>query len=655
MIVERPSAPASMGPDLVPLPSPAAAVAGRGRPSAATITAAVACLLVLLGALVLAGGRPAPSAPGLPDAGPVTGWALPLVRLVFDLAAVATVGTLLLAVVLLPPLAPRLSDVATSAVRSAAWTSGLWSTSAVLLLVLTASESAGLPLGLLTAQDLGDHAAGGRGRALVLVAVLAGAAALGCARAGTVTGARRLLTAAGLGLLPTTLTGHAASTTDHELAVSSLVVHVVAATVWVGGLLAVLLLVRRPLDLARAVSRFSIVALACFVLVALSGLLSAWERLGLTATAWTSGYGALLLAKTVALVVLGAMGWQHRRRLVPALAQGRPGAFLSFAGAEVAVMAGAFALAVALSRTPTPAPTSPAPAAAVPTHGGGHETLPTVLDPVSLSGLLLEWRVNAVVLAVIGLLAAAYAGGVRRVRAEGTSWPRHRSWAFAGGLGAAVLVLSSGVATYAAAVLSVQVAQFLVLLVVVPGLLVAGAPLSLLAHARARQGPADGEDAVPSSSGRAASGALTDPLVSMVLLAGLLFAVYRTGLLDRALGSSALFLLLNTAALAVGWLLLWPALDPEPGVRRRGAGDRVAPLLAAALGLLLLAAELRFSDQLLAGRWFAELGWSWIDPAADRRLAASFAAGAAALLLVLASTAWRADAPVATGREQASR
>ena len=616
----------------------AAAVATREARASRSVVAAV--LLggsVLVLALVLAGGRPVPSVAGLPDAGPVTGWALPGVRLLSDLAALTTVGALLLASVLLPSGPAGLPAVAVVAVRSAAWSAALWSVAAVLLWVLTTAETVGVRLSSLPLRDLADQAALGPGRALLAVAVLAGVVAGGCGRVHAASGSRRLLLLAGLGLLPTTLTGHAAGAADHELAVSALVVHVVAATVWAGGLLAIVLFLRRPADLAPAVRRFSAVALACFVLVALSGLLSTYGRLGLSVAAWTSGYGALVLAKTAALVVLGAMGWQHRRRLVPALAAGRPRAFLSFAGAELSVMSGAFALAVALSRTPTPALAGPVEPVA--THGAGHETLPATVDPVSLTALLLEWRVNAVVLALAGLLAVTYAAGVRRLRAEGLAWPGGRTRAMAGALAVAVLALSSGIATYAAAMLSVQVAQFLLLLVVVPVLLVLGAPLELSRLVRAADGEAAPGGDRPSS--RPLPRLLTDPLVGMLVVAGLVFAVYRTELLGRALGDAGLSLLVSTAALAVGCLLVWPALSSDPRVRLRSAADRVAPLAAASASLLLLAVELYSNEQLLARRWFVELGWSWVDPVADQRVAALFATSGAVLLLALALAARR--------------
>ena len=54
------------------------------------------------GSLVLAGGGPVAAAPGLPDAGAVTGWTLRLVGVLAQLAGVSTVGCLLVRSVLVP-------------------------------------------------------------------------------------------------------------------------------------------------------------------------------------------------------------------------------------------------------------------------------------------------------------------------------------------------------------------------------------------------------------------------------------------------------------------------------------------------------------------------------------------------------------------------
>jgi len=126
---------------------------------------------------------------------------------------------------------------------------------------------------------------------------------------------------------------------------------VLAAVLWVGGL-AALALLRRSSGLASAAMRFSPMALGCAIVVGGSGAVSAYLRLEDLEQLWTTGYGALLVGKALALALLVAAGAAHRRRNLAALASGSPQAFRSLAVGEVAVMAAALGLAVALSRTP---------------------------------------------------------------------------------------------------------------------------------------------------------------------------------------------------------------------------------------------------------------------------------------------------------------
>ncbi|MEU8615682.1 CopD family protein, partial [Actinoplanes sp. NPDC048791] len=93
-------------------------------------------------------------------------------------------------------------------------------------------------------------------------------------------------------LLPPAFTGHSAGAGDHQLAVTSLALHILAASLWVGGL-AGLLLVRRHRRFAETASRYSRLALACFVATAVSGTANAAVRLGSWPALGTSRYGLL--------------------------------------------------------------------------------------------------------------------------------------------------------------------------------------------------------------------------------------------------------------------------------------------------------------------------------------------------------------------------
>ena len=150
-----------------------------------------------------------------------------------------------------------------------------------------------------------------------------------------------------LGMLTPGVTGHASSSASHEVAVTTVALHVAAASLWVGGLGALLVLLGRRRELlARALPRFSLLAGFCLVTVTVSGLLTAQVRLGSWAALFLTGYGALVIAKTGALALLGLLGLLTRRRM----AAGRV-PVLRWAGIEVVLMAVTLGLAAALSQT----------------------------------------------------------------------------------------------------------------------------------------------------------------------------------------------------------------------------------------------------------------------------------------------------------------
>jgi cytochrome c oxidase assembly factor CtaG/putative copper export protein len=605
-------------PDEAPAPLPARPPVRRARPgpvvgvvAAATTLAAVAWLA----ALVLGGGSPEPAPAGLPDPGALTSWGVRLVRLAVDAAAVLAVGSLVTAWLLLPD-RPSCAGASRHAVAGARTAAAVWAGAGALLALLTAAELVGGPVWTLTGDDVRQVLGTGTVAPRLLAAALAAGVAVAASRTAT---RRRLpwLTLAALAaLVAPAVTGHAASGPDHEVATAGLVVHVLAAAVWVGGLAGLLLHVRRsPEALAIAVPRFSALALGAFAATAGSGVLAATARLGLSVAAWTSAYGGLVLVKAGVLVVLGGLGHLHRRRTLTRVAAGEPAPFRRLAAVELVLMAGAAGLAAALARTPTPA------VAGVTEHGPEHPSLPSYVAPLSSSELLTAWRPNAVVLLVVAVAAAAYLTGARRLAEQGHPWDRRRTAAFLTGLALLVVLVCSGVATYAPALVSVHLVQFLAVLLVVPALLALGSPLTLW---RALHG-----GAVP----RLVE-AVTDPLAGAALVCALVLATFRTPLVELSLSRPWVHLLLLGLAVLAGTAFLTPLLGGHPsrGSRPTDAGLAVIGVAAC---LALLAYQLRYGDLLLAGWWFLDLNWQWADPVADQRLGGLVAAGAALFTLLL--------------------
>lgn len=267
-----------------------------------------------------------------------------------DVAGIACVGLALVGV-LLPVGVPEANRVRRRADRALVAVGSAWLVLALLGIAFRAADGYGRPVTSLTGPDLlvwTTNLAAGRG-ALLTVACAAGV--LGCAiarlRDPDLVAGRIVLVIALLGMLTPGVTGHASSSASHEVAVTTVALHVAAASLWVGGLGALLVLLgnRREL-LARALPRFSTLAGACLAVVAVSGVLTAQVRLGSWAALFFTGYGALVIAKTGALVLLGGLGLLTRRRM----AAGRV-PVLRWAGIEVALMAVTLGLAAALSQT----------------------------------------------------------------------------------------------------------------------------------------------------------------------------------------------------------------------------------------------------------------------------------------------------------------
>lgn len=321
------------------------------------VVAASALAVGVLGLVLHAtGAAPVPRLPGIPGAGPITDWGLPIVRVFLYFTSVATLGPLLVAV-LLPdePWAAvprrRLRCLAESWALS-------WVGVSAISVPLAASDFLGESVAALMNRRIpfSELLAVRPVLALVLMAAAAGllVAFLGLARR---RGQLVVLLLLGMaGLLPIALVGHSAAGEYPVLGVASLAAHIIAAVLWVGGLMAITVYVRRDTtQLAVVVTRYSTVALACFVITAVSGSVNAVLKVGLSLELWSSPYGLVLIGKIAAMAMLGVFGWWHRTKTLPMITErGDSQAYLLFAGAELMIMAATIALGVALARSPLP-------------------------------------------------------------------------------------------------------------------------------------------------------------------------------------------------------------------------------------------------------------------------------------------------------------
>ncbi len=607
---------------------------------------AVAVLVVVLAA---GGGAPQPVPAGLPDSGPVTGWGLPVARVVADLAGIATVGLLLAAAVLVPSPAARLVIAAGRGTQVAVRCAAVWAAAVVVELVLTLSDILGVPPAqALDASALRSFVAQvPQGRALVaqlvLVLVVAGLArvtlTIGNALAGTVL--------ALLAMTPPALTGHSASTGSHDLAVASLLVHVVAVSAWVGGLAGLAWVgfhtgsgrpARRTDVLCHAVPRFSVLAGWCYVAVAVSGVVNAGVRLGGWAPLVTSSYGVLVLAKAAALGVLGGFGWWHRRRTVTGLrdaSTGAAGLFVRVAAVELVVMSATVALAVGLSRTPTPVPETLDVSPATDLLGFPMPPAPSLLR------LLAGWVPDGFALTFLALAALLYGVGLRSLRRRRERWPTGRVVAWYAGVVVVAWATVGGLGVYSHVLFSAHLAAHLVLGAVAPVGLVLGAPVALAA--RTLPGPRVPDepglrDLLRETRGSRWGRLARQPVVVLLLVATSLFGVYLTALFPALMRNHLGHVAMEAVFLGVGCLLLRLLLEPSAprSSRRSPAALVVVPVAAAAL-LLVFCLTVAGRDGVLARGYFEALHRPYArDLVADQHLGALLAGvvGAVAGVLV---------------------
>ncbi|MEU8266127.1 cytochrome c oxidase assembly protein [Sphaerisporangium sp. NPDC049002] len=584
--------------------------------SAVFVLVGVAALAVLVLAMWFGGGWPREEIPGLPSPGVLTTLGLPVVRVVHDVCAVATVGTLLSAVALAGDAASRREIT-----RVAGHWALAWAASAAATQILTLSDLLGLPVGeaLQSGFLLTFSMEVPQGQAFLLVTLLA----LVIAGASTLPlglwGRGLLLAVAIFAVLPPAYVGHSASAADHNIAVSSLMLHIAGVAVWVGGLFGVVAYLRRSDTLAPAVRRFSALALCCFVAVGVSGLVNAWIRLGSPAQLWESRYGLLVLGKLIALVVLGWFGLRHRRTTIAAMETPGPSGsrpFLRLAAGEVGVMACTIALAVGLSRTPPP-------------RGSGahdqHELLGYSLPPFSPWRLVTETRPDPLlILAVVGL-AVAYLVGVRRLARRGESWPAGRTVAAMAGLLVLLYAAAGGVSAYGPAMFSMHAFQYALLGTVGPALLALGAPLTPSREALPLLGQAGGD---------ATALRLTQPLAAMAAYAVPYLLLYVTGLFEPAQSSLAVRLVAEVVVVVTGTWFFCVALGLDPLPRAISSAVRTRMLMGA------LAVQAWMALVFLAGPtqgqgWYDILAIPWAPGrAADQRSGAALGIGLSALTIV---------------------
>jgi putative copper resistance protein D len=248
-------------------------------------------------------------------------------------------------------------------------------------------------------------------------------------------------------------------------------------------------------------------------------------------------------------------------------------------------------------------------------HAGGDE--PTA----PLTGLrwLTAWSPEPVPLALALLVGGLYVAGVRRLTATGTPWPVSRTVLFLGpGLGSFLIATQSSLAAYDTVLLSVHMAQHMILAMITPIFLALGAPVTLAL----RTLPATGRTRLLAVIHSRVAQVLTFPAVAGAIFVANPFLLYFTGYYEQTLRHPLLHDLNHAHFVLVGSLWFWPLLGIDPMPRRLTHPLRV---LAAFLTLpfhAFLGLGILSTDTLIAGDWYLSHDRQWgASPLSDQHTA----------------------------------
>ena len=589
-----------------------------------------------IGALSLADAL---TATGLPDPGPVTTFGLPFVRAAGEIAAVLAVGSFLFAAFLVPPQTTGVLDASGyRALRIGTAASALWAVCAAMLVPLTVSDVSGQPLrdnlnpvNIWSAASLVDTAGAWRWTAFIAAAVtLASLPVLRWSWTPV------LLAGALITLVPLGLTGHSSAGGAHDLATNSLLIHLVAAALWAGGLLALLAHAMRTAEHADlAARRFSALAFWCFVAMAASGVVNTLVRIRLPDLV-RSEYGWLVIGKLVALSLLGVLGWRQRRSGIAAL-RADPGArapLIRLALVEAALFGATFGIAVGLGRTPPP-PLPAVPSATEVAIGYDFAGPPTV------ARVLFDWRFDLIFGTAAIVMALLYLAAVRRLRRRGDAWAAGRTLAWLCGCAALLFTTSSGLGRYMPAMFSMHMVAHMLLSMLVPILLVLGAPVTLALRALPAAGrgePPGPREWLLAALHSRVSRFLTHPVVATALFVAGFYGLYFGGIFDAAVSNHAAHVLMNVHFLLSGYLFYWVVIGVDPTPRQIPQLGKVAMVFASMPLHAFFGVVLMGTQTVLGETFYRSLQLSWhTDLIGDQRLGGgiAWAAGEVPLVVVM--------------------
>ena len=565
-------------------------------------------LVVLLGALAFGGGS---RTPALGDPGVVVRVGLPIAKLLVDLSAATMIGSLALALWAFASRERayvRSIDIAAAAalvMTLASAATGFLTFMNVSLTPFSLDSTFGNQLGFFfTGIELGQ--------AWLITTLLAALVAVLCIAVTNQTALFFVGLAAVGTLVPMALQGHSAGVSGHAMAITSMGLHLVFVSVWLGGVLTLILL-RGIIDADRLpviVSRFSTLAIIAFIVVAVSGVANAMVRIGSFDALVGTPYGQLVLAKVAAMVVLGAFGFWQRGYLVKRMAgAATQKMFWWFIALELIIMGVAAGLAAGLARTPTPVSETlnqnPTPAEIL--------TGSPLPPEFTLDRYFTVWNFDLIWLLFCSFAVFFYLVGVYRLHKRGDKWPWYRTVLWVAGMALLFYITNGGINSYEMYLFSAHMGAHMTLGMMVPIFLVPGAPVTLAMRAvnKRQDDSRGGREWILKAVHSGYANVISHPLFATINFVGSLWLFYYTPIFRWATSDHIGHEWMIVHFLLAGYLFVQSLIGIDPVKTRYPYPFRLIQLLAAMTVHAFFGLGIMSSENLLLADWYGAMGRTW--------------------------------------------
>ncbi len=594
----------------------------------------------------------------LPDSGAFTSWAWPAFKGLSLALGIAVVGLLLYAAILsasnksryVTPAGRR--AITRAAVLSLVWAVVTWIAASLFFAVAlgqTWTAALNPELWSVYAWDIIPL------RSLLISGLIALVLSIGLWFTARATAATWWLAAAVIAIALPALTGHSSTLGDHAIAMVGGVSHAVAASLWVGGLLAIGVATftgrkapNSTEDFTAATLRFSNLALAAVIVLLVSGVAFTYASINGPSELVTTGYGRVVLIKIVAFMALMALALRLRKRILPALAAARTSGsqalgrtFALAIGLELAVMTLASGLGAALTLSAPPRTEQQFATL-------GEQILGKPFPPAPTFGsVMFGWQLDLLFAGLAVAAAVLYLAGVMRLKKRGDhwSWAKTTSWLI--GIVVFLWSTSGGIAVYAEVSVGWHMVQHMAITMLSPIPLVLGAPIQLALRAlppspTGGRGPR--EFLLGALHSRFAA-IITNPVVVVAIYAGSLYVLYFTSLFGILMSNHAGHIFMTGHFVISGLLFTWVVIGIDPRPKPLAHWARLVMVFVTIVLHAFFALAMMQTTIAVGDPWFVLVQPPWIeDVVKDSMIGGQVAWGIAELpsllLMVIIGIQW---------------